>query len=255
MKAVDLAYEEFGSQNAAPLVILHGFFASSRNWRRIGEQLATKFHVYILDMRNHGNSPRNQEMDYPVMSGDVLHFINRHALSDAHLLGHSMGGKIAMWLALNHPESIKKLVVVDIAPKNYQHSFDKIINALIDLPLGEISNRKQAEDLLSSAIPELHYRQFLLQNLTLTAGHYGWRIDLEQFKSAGPSIAGFPKTQNLPAYAGEVLFIAGSLSGYVTPEDFAELFPGALYQSIEGAGHWPHVQKPEEFIEMVENFL
>jgi esterase len=194
-------------------------------------------------------------MDYPVLSGDVLHFMNRRNITDAHIIGHSMGGKIAMWLALNHPERINKLVVVDIAPKNYQHSFDKIINALIDLPLAEITNRKQAEDLLSSTIPELHYRQFLLQNLTLTAGLYGWRIDLEQFKAAGPSIAGFPDTQNLPAYAGDTLFIAGSLSGYVTPADIAGLFPGAIYQSIEGAGHWPHVQNPEEFIEMVENFL
>jgi esterase len=150
---------------------------------------------------------------------------------------------------------MKKLIVVDIAPKSYSHSFDKLIQALMDLPLADIGNRKQAEDLLSSAIPELHYRQFLLQNLMLANGGYQWRIDLNVFKASGPSIAAFPDINNLSAYAGEAFFIAGLSSGYVTRDDIALLFPNAIYRTITDAGHWPHVQKPEEFIEMVENFL
>lgn len=255
MEPVELACEEFGGENSTPLLILHGFFASSRNWRRIAGQLALKFHIYVLDIRNHGNSPRQQRMDYPAMSGDVLHFMNRRNINNAHVLGHSMGGKIAMWLALNHPERIKKLVIVDIAPKNYSHSFDTLIQALMDLPLAEITNRKQAEDFLSGTIPELHYRQFLLQNLMLTEGRYIWRIDLDTFKAEAPMIAAFPDTKGMPAYQGKALFIAGSLSDYVAEQDIVHLFPGALYRTIAEAGHWPHVQKPEEFIEMVENFL
>ena len=255
MTVVNLAFEEFGRENQVPVIILHGFFASSRNWRRIAERLSSQFHVYVLDLRNHGFSPRHPVMEYPAMSEDVLHFMNTHHLADAHIIGHSMGGKIAMWLGLNNPARMRKLVIVDIAPKNYNHSFDNIIQGLIDLPLAEIGNRKQAEDFLSGAIPELHYRQFLLQNLTLLNGRYDWRIDLGIFKAAGPTIASFPEYRSVPAYPGEALFIAGSLSNYVTCEDIAQLFPDSLYQTIADAGHWPHVQNPEDFIEMVENFL
>ena len=189
------------------------------------------------------------------MTADVLRFMDEHALTTAHIMGHSMGGKIAMWLALNHPERTDKLIVVDIAPKSYTHNFDKTIQALIDLPLDKIHNRKQAELMLAKDIPELDYRQFLLQNLILKDGGYHWRIDLAIFLLMASNIVAFPECQNLAPHHAETLFIAGADSAYVALEDTLRLFPKAMFEKIAKAGHWLHVQQPEIFTEVVEKFL
>ena len=255
MKTVQLAFEEFGNPDNAPLIILHGFFASSRNWRQIAEKLSSRFHVYVPDMRNHGASPHDPSMDYPAMAADLLDFIESRRMSSVNLLGHSMGGKIAMWLALNHPGIINKLIVVDIAPVNYIHSFDRLINALKALPLAEIVNRKQAEMLLSSAIPEAGYRQFLLQNLVLDNGKYHWRVDLDIFFNTSANIAAFPDADHLTPYLKDTLFVAGEQSAYVKQADVCTLFPQATVTAIADAGHWLHVQQPAVFIALVEKFL
>ena len=254
METVELAFEEFGSPDNTPLIILHGFFASSRNWRQVAEKLSAKFHVYVLDMRNHGASPHHPVMDYPVMAADLLRFIESRGLKTVNLLGHSMGGKIAMWFALNHPDTVEHLIVADIAPVSYKHSFDNTIDALKALPLAEISNRKQAEELLASAIPELSYRQFLLQNLLLKNGEYCWRMDLDIFYRMAPNIVVFPNTDHLKPFTGKTLVIAGADSNYVSAEDVAVLFPQASISTIANAGHWLHVQQPDVFTEMVEEF-
>ncbi len=255
METLELAFEEMGDPDNAPLIILHGFFASSRNWRQAAEKLAASYHVYVPDMRNHGASPHHPVMDYPSMVADLLKFMDAQGLAQASLLGHSMGGKIAMWFALNHPERMKKLIVVDIAPVSYSHSFDNLIQALKALPLHEISNRKQAELLLAPAIPELSYRQFLLQNLIMKNGAYCWRIDLDIFLLMAPNIAGFPCVEQIQPFIGITLFLAGEDSGYVNVEDVRSLFPGASFSIIVKAGHWLHVQQPGIFIEQVEKFL
>ncbi|MDD5463069.1 MAG: alpha/beta fold hydrolase [Methylococcales bacterium] len=255
METVDLAFEELGNPDDAPLIILHGFFASSRNWRQIAEKLAANFHIYVPDMRNHGMSPHHPLMDYPAMTADLLQFINARGLTTANLLGHSMGGKVAMWFALNYPEHMDKLVVVDIAPVSYKHSFDNLIQALKALPLHEISNRKQAELLLASAIPELSYRQFLLQNLVLKDGMYCWRINLNIFLLMAPNIAAFPVAAQRAPFTRETLFLAGEDSGYVKADNMKALFPAATLSVIANAGHWLHVQQPDVFIEQVEQFL
>jgi esterase len=255
MKAIELAFEEFGSADNAPLIILHGFLASSRNWRFVAQKLAAQFHVYVVDMRNHGTSPHASLMDYPSMAQDLLLFLNQRGLQKASLLGHSMGGKIAMWFALNHPDYVNKLIVADIAPVSYSHSFDDTLNALRSLPLEEISNRKQAEIMLAAAIPELSYRQFLLQNLVLDDGHYGWRINLDIFQQMAPHIAAFPDINTLQPYPGETLFIAGNDSNFVSAETINKPFPDSQVKIIHDAGHWLHVQQPAEFIGLVENFL
>lgn len=256
MKTVKLAFEEFGNPDNAPLIILHGFFASSRNWRLIAEKLSTAgFHVYVLDMRNHGASPHHPLMDYQTMAADLLLFIESRGMSSVNLLGHSMGGKIAMWFALNHPGILNKLIVVDIAPISYTHSFDPLIQALKSLPLAEITNRKQAEAQLASAIPEPGYRQFLLQNLVLDNGRYCWRVDLDIFFDTSANIAAFPAANHLIPYSKKTLFIAGGDSAYVKPADVHTLFPQATVTAIADTGHWLHVQQPAAFTALVENFL
>jgi pimeloyl-ACP methyl ester carboxylesterase len=252
---MNMFFEEFGNSNNPPLIILHGFFASSRNWRTVAEKLAMQFHVYVLDLRNHGASFHHPVMDYPTMAADLLAFIKQQGLATVSLLGHSMGGKVAMWFALNHPDSVHKLMVVDIAPVSYTHCFNAIIGALQALPLAQISNRKQADDFLATAIPELSYRQFLLQNLVLVNGAYCWRVDLDIFYHAAPAIIGFPDTEVIAPFIGKALFIAGEQSNYVKAEDMLPLFPIATLSVIAGAGHWLHVQQPEVFISRVVDFL
>ncbi len=255
MKTVELFFEEFGDPYNSPLIILHGFFASSRNWRQVAQRLAARFHVYVPNLRNHGASPHHPLMDYPSMTADLLQFIDDRGLETANLLGHSMGGKVAMWLALTSPNKVNKLIVADIAPVSYQHSFDNTVLALKALPLAELSNRKQAETLLAVAIPELSYRQFLLQNLILKDGKYCWRLDLDIFQRMAPNIAAFPKADHLAPFAGKALFIAGGNSDFVQLEDINSLFPDAVFSTIVDAGHWLHVQQPDAFMARVEDFL
>ncbi|MFK5948691.1 MAG: alpha/beta fold hydrolase [Methylococcales bacterium] len=255
MKAVELAYEHFGDKAKVPLIVLHGFFASSRNWRQIAKKLAEYYCVYVVDMRNHGNSPHNPEMDYPLMSEDLKLFMQQRQIVTANILGHSMGGKVAMWFALTYPESVQKLIVVDISPVTYQHSFDQIINALKQLPLEQISNRKQADEYLEPLIPELSYRQFLLQNLQLKQGKYSWRVDLDIFYRTANNIIGFPSVENIAPYKGEVLFIMGGNSTYTNKEAIKQSFPHAKISTVDQASHWLHVEKPARFVKEVVNFL
>ncbi len=250
-----LVFEEFGNPQQPPLIILHGFFASARNWRTVAEKLAVNFHVYVLDQRNHGASPHHAIMDYPTMAADLFAFIEQQGLTTVSLLGHSMGGKVAMWFALCHPSFVDKLIIADIAPVNYTHCFDATIGGLKSLPLARISNRKQADEFLSAAIPELSYRQFLLQNLLLVDGAYCWRVNLDIFQRAAPAIIGFPNTDDIGQFTGNALFIAGEQSNYVQARDLNPLFPTATLTVVAGAGHWLHVQQPAIFIAQIENFL
>jgi len=206
-------------------------------------------------MRNHGVSPHHVLMDYPAMSSDLLLFMDVHKFNTVSLLGHSMGGKVAMWFALNYPERLDKLIVVDIAPISYTHCFNNFIQALKELPLDQINNRKEAELWLVEHIPEQSYRQFLLQNLILKGGSYSWRINLDTFYRMAPNIIAFPSVESVAPYAGSALFLGGENSGYIKLEDINVLFPNALFNIIANAGHWLHVQQPIVFIEEVESYL
>jgi esterase len=250
-----LAFDVFGDSTQPPLIILHGFFASARNWRNVAVKLADQFYVYVLDQRNHGASFHDPLMDYPTMAADLLAFIEQQDLTKVSLLGHSMGGKVAMWFALNYPDRVNKLIVADIAPVSYVHCFNHIIGSLQALPLEQISNRKQAEEYLAAAIPEPSYRQFLLQNLVLVNGTYAWRVDLAVFYQSAPAIIAFPDTNKIAPFVGTSLFIAGQQSDYVTAETISSLFPTAKLTVIAGAGHWLHVQQPDAFITQVKHFL
>jgi pimeloyl-ACP methyl ester carboxylesterase len=221
----------------------------------VAEKLASQFHVYVPDMRNHGASFHHPAMDYPIMAADLLQFIEQRGLTTVSLLGHSMGGKVAMWFALCHPDKVDKLIIADIAPVSYSHCLNTTIGALQALPLAQISNRKQAEEYLAVAIPELSYRQFLLQNLVLVDGAYRWRVDLAIFSQTAPAIIAFPNSDNVAPFIGKALFIAGELSNYVKAADINQLFPNANLHIIARAGHWLHVQQAEIFITEVGNFL
>lgn len=250
-----LFYEEYGNQESPVLIIVHGFFASSRNWRKVAKTLSSDYHIYVLDMRNHGQSPHNSIMDYPSMAEDIRQFLLSKHIKKANIIGHSMGGKVAMYLALNTPEIINRLIVADISPTQYKHSFDDIISALKSVPLAEISNRKQADEFLMMAIPELGFRQFLLQNLVLKEGCYQWRINLDYFQANADNIISFPKDNTLPGYLESILFLAGGNSNYIKAADVDTFFPKANILSIENAGHWLHAEQPDAFCAAVKQYL
>ncbi len=255
MQTVSLHFEEYGTDNEFPLIILHGFFASNRNWRFIAKQLSDRYHVFNVDLRNHGSSLHHELMDYPSMAHDLKAFIDAHGLAPAHILGHSMGGKVAMWFALHFPAMLQKLIVVDVAPMSYEHSFDPLIDALKALPLNQLLNRKQADEWLSPAIENAEFRQFLLQNLVLQEGSFQWRINLDYFKTAGPFIVGFPDLPESLQLKASTLFIKGEQSNYVHETQVYRFFPHAIVATIANAGHWLHVEAPEAFLTSVNDFL
>ena len=254
VESVELAFESFGTPNQPPLLILHGFLAASRNWRSVAKSLGEHHHVYVLDMRNHGNSPHTRVLDYPSMAADLLAFMDRHNIRVGHLLGHSMGGKVAMWFALHHPARVASLIVADIAPVNYQHSFDYLVETLRRLPVDDLGNRKQAEEALAESIPDLAYRQFLLQNLLLKDGRYYWRINLDIIKNNAHHIVGFPEIAG-PIFARPVLFIGGGNSKYLDRDAIYQVFPQAQIQEIPDTGHWLYVEAPEEFCRLVNGWI
>ena len=254
MKAVELVFETYGNPNDCPLIILHGFLASSRNWRTVAKRLSDKHCVYVLDMRNHGASPHNEQMDYPIMAHDVIGFMDGLGIQKAHLLGHSMGGKVAMCVALSYPKRIESLMIADIAPVSYQHCFDPMIKALRQLPLEKLSNRKQAEQFLAEAIPDMGFRQFLLQNLLLKDGAYYWRINLEIIQKTAHHIVGFPEHYK-QSFADKALFIAGQHSAYIQPAGVCNLFPQAEIIEISNTGHWLYVEAPEMFCRVVNDWI
>ncbi len=255
VKALPLAFDQFGDHEHSVLIILHGFFASSRNWRSIAKILSENYRVYVPDMRNHGGSPHSNVMDYPAMAADLKLFFDRHKIRRAKLLGHSMGGKAVMWFALNYPEYVEELVVADISPTAYRHSFNATIQALKELPLHSIASRKDAESILAESIKDASYRQFLLQNLQLNEGEFSWRVDLDIFYRTADNIIGFPSTAGIVPYRDKALFVGGADSDYIRPDDVFRLFPKAQITTIPDTGHWLHVQAPERFCDEVNAFL
>lgn len=253
---VELSFEAFNPEHdGVPLIILHGFFAAARNWRSLAKRWSLQRPVYALDLRNHGASPHHPQMDYPSMADDVLAFMDCQRFAQADLLGHSMGGKIAMWLALNQPQRVRQLVIADIAPVSYSHCFKHTIDSLRSLELADLLNRKQAEERLAPAIVDLSYRQFLLQNLQLQQGCYCWRINLDFFQKNAHHIVAFPDTAHLEAFERPVLFLSGEQSYYIRQEAIEAHFPAAAIIELSGTSHWLHVDAPDVFVRYTEDWL
>jgi len=255
---VILNFAKYG-EAGRPLIILHGLFGSARNWQGIAKQLAESYSVYTLDLRNHGSSPHADVMDYESMAADVLAFMEQNELEDAIVLGHSMGGKVAMQLALSAPEKVSQLIIVDIAPVAYAHNFDDVLLGLYHVPLETVGSRKEADKYLAEKVSVPSLRQFLLQNLVAnTAGGYQWRVNLASIEENMPDVMGFPTNSAEKTYTKQTLFINGGKSTYMAPRyrgATEEMFPTAEFQTIAKSGHWPHIESPVEFMTVLNRFL
>jgi esterase len=244
-----------------PLIILHGLFGSSDNWQTLGKHFSEKgFAVYLVDLRNHGRSPHSDEWNYKVMSDDVLELMNDNAIDKAIVIGHSMGGKTAMQLAVEHPDRLIKLVVVDIAPKKYNSTQKDVAEALQRVDLDSVTSRKEAEEILNEGIDDTGTKQFLLKNLYWKEGEkekLAWRFNLDVIANKIEEASDELNWNGTPCNV-DTLFIRGERSNYIRNEDFErikEIFPHAVIETISGAGHWVHSEKPVEFFERIIDFL
>ncbi|MFA0961984.1 alpha/beta fold hydrolase [Roseivirga sp. BDSF3-8] len=253
--AETLHFKEMGE--GKPLVIFHGLFGSSDNWVTVGRELAKTFQVYLVDMRNHGDSPHQDVHTYESMAEDILQFLDDQKLERPFIIGHSMGGKAAMNFAVRHPDRFEKLIIVDIAPKAYPVHHRTILDGLMGIDVANLESRQEADKQLAKSIPEKPVRQFLLKNLDRDKeGEYSWKLNLAALDANLETIgAGMEEhyTTDKP-----VLFIRGEKSNYIQDQDsiaIVALFPNSSIETIKGAGHWVHAEKPQEFVELVTGFI
>jgi pimeloyl-ACP methyl ester carboxylesterase len=238
-----------------PLVIAHGLFGSGRNWGVIARRLADRREVVAVDMRNHGESPRFDVQGYPEMAADLAEVVE-HLGGCADVLGHSMGGKAAMVLALTRGDLVRRLVVADIAPVAYAHEQVQNVEAMRAVPLERVRTRAEADAALAERIGDPALRAFFLQSLDLKAVPPRWRLNLNVMEAEMAKIIGWPGTAG--RFEGPALFLSGAESPYVKPEHremIRALFPAARFARLAGAGHWLHAEKPREFEETVRVFL
>ena len=242
-----------------PMIILHGFLGMSDNWKTLGKEFSEKgFEVHLVDQRNHGRSPHSAELDYLSMAKDIKEYMDQHQLKDLILMGHSMGGKTAMMTACLFPHLVKKLIVVDIAPKYYAPHHQQILDGLQAVNRADMSSRGEAEDLLAKYVPEADVRLFLLKNLYWKSkGKLALRMNLDVLMANVEAVG-----EALPgdySYGGPTLFIKGEKSNYIrTEEDLPEIlkhFPSAEVKIIQDAGHWVHAENKDDFFNAVQDFL
>lgn len=246
-----LATQEYGEGgDRPPLLIAHGLFGSARNWGVIAKRLSGDRRVLAVDMRNHGDSPWAESHGYGDLASDLADTLG----GACDLLGHSMGGKAAMMLALTRPDLVNRLIVADIAPVTYSHTQSHLIDAMNGLDLSQVGLRSDADRLLAESIEDRGVRAFLLQSLDVREKQ--WRFNLPVLKSQMDQIIGFPDIGG--SYDGPVLFLSGAESDYVQKghrDRIKALFPNARFAKIPGAGHWLHAEKPREFEAAVAAFL
>ncbi|WP_372917893.1 alpha/beta fold hydrolase [Salegentibacter sp.] len=241
-----------------PFIFLHGFLGMGDNWKTLGGEFAEAgYQVHLVDQRNHGKSPHSDDFDYQIMADDIVDYCKQHNLSDIILLGHSMGGKAAMLMAAQNPELVKKLIVVDIAPKYYAPHHQQILDGLTALEEANLSSRKEAENLLKEFISNKGIRLFLLKNLDRESqDKLCLKLNLSALKANIEKVGeALPEDQK---YKGETVFIRGENSDYITSEDevsIKEQFPKAEIISIPNAGHWVHAENSDAFYDAVLKFL
>lgn len=252
---VNLFHVDLGGAGRPPMLVLHGLLGSSRNWQTTGRDLAAHFHVFALDARNHGRSPHADAMNYEAMAEDLAGWMDAHGLPRATLVGHSMGGKIAMLLACRQPQRVDRLVVVDVAPRDYSWQGHRAeFLAMNELSLGSLQSRQEAEMRFEARVPDLGMRKFLTTNLARDdAGQWRWSINLPVLTAALPQLE---KDALRPddRFDGPTQFILGGRSRYVQESDHAVIrahFPSARFTTIPEAGHNPHMDAREAFVRAV----
>ncbi|HID44321.1 MAG TPA: alpha/beta fold hydrolase [Chromatiaceae bacterium] len=254
-----LAYREFGQeQPGTPLILLHGLLGSLVNWQRIARHLGDRYRVVVPDLRNHGRSPHASDVRYEVMAADVLELMDDLGLHKPAVVGHSMGGKTAMVLALGHPGRVERLGVVDIAPVTYEGRLALLLDALLSLPLDKIDNRRHADELLAQRVMDKAVRDHMLQNLRRTEEGWRWRNNLRALREGLDIISAFPELPEGSTYTGKSLFIAGERSTYIESAHTAsirKLFPNAEMAQVAEAGHWIYAEQPEAFLRVLSHFL
>lgn len=254
---MQLAFREYGS--GQPLIILHGLFGQSDNWNTMAKRFEEKgFRVFTVDQRNHGLSAHSEIWDYKVMADDLKNFISQHQLEKPIVLGHSMGGKTAMFFELYFPGIAEKLIIADIAPRAYEAKHDSVLKALKAVDFSKIKNRKEAEAVLNEHIPDFGTKQFLLKNIywkDADSGLMNWRFNLKvidkEYANIGVEVP--DSKSNI-----ETLFIRGEKSNYISEKDLTDIekrFPNYKLVTIKDSGHWIHAEKPNEFFEEVLKFI
>jgi len=252
---MELHFQKYG--DGYPLIILHGLFGMSDNWTSHARRLATYFSVYTLDQRNHGRSGWHSDFNYRVMADDLLQFMKCESIEDCFLLGHSMGGKTAMTFALEFPEKVSKLIIADISPDAYNNRHDILIDAMLSVDLADKKSRSEVEAVLQKTIVDERIRHFLLKNLywkdrTILA----WKANLDVILQNLHEV--FKEIESASSFLKPSLFIRGGNSHYILDNHIPginRLFPGSVIETIEGASHWLHAEKPDEFLSLVYSFL
>lgn len=252
-----LFYRRYGSGD--PVIILHGVFGISDNWVTIGRKLANNFEVFIPDMRNHGQSPHSPTINYFSMVDDLLEFIEEHEIEDPVLIGHSMGGKVAMNFVLDVALPVKKLVVVDIGPGAYtpRQIHLRIIRAMKAVNFDSVQSRSDVENIIMGSLNDKKLIRFILKNLhRINEKRYGWRLNIDAINENLENISGGINLSN--SYSNPSLFILGGASDYVTEDDqslILEYFDNAQFKTIQNATHWVHADHPDELCSILSDFL
>lgn len=248
-----LFFREAGQ--GTPLIILHGLFGSSDNWYSLSKVFAAKYRVFTIDQRNHGQSPHSNEHDYKLMTEDLGEFIQEHKLEKPIILGHSMGGKVAMNFAIKDPGRTGKLIVVDIMPKSYPLHHDHILGGMKSLDLAKLQSRGEADEILSKQIPKVDERQFIMKNLAREQKDFVWKLNLNSLDANIGKMG--EALQYEGQYTGPTLFVRGAKSGYYKTGDEKEVaryFPNAKWVVLD-TGHWVQAEKPKEFETVVLSWL
>jgi pimeloyl-ACP methyl ester carboxylesterase len=250
---MQLHYQILGQ--GQPLILLHGLFGASNNWGGVAKHFSQHYLLICVDLRNHGSSPHSASQSYANMADDLLELCDALSLERIHLLGHSLGGKVAMQFATRHPEWVEKLIVVDMAMRAYADAHTHLIDAMMAIDLATLQGRHEVDKILSNSIPQAIVRQFLLMNLIKSESNLAWRINLAALKT---NYAGLQQAVCENAhYEKPCLFIRGEHSDYVKEADIEQIktnFINAQFASLPTA-HWVHAEQPQAFIEVVRNFL
>ncbi len=265
---MELFYRKIGI-SGPPLIILHGLYGSSDNWISVAKLLENHFEIFLIDQRNHGKSPHSNDFNYELLSNDLFEFFAKHNIVKASIIGHSMGGKAAMFFAKKYPELINSLLIIDIAPKNYQNIYspelvthNKIIETLLSINLNELKSREQADEEMAKNIDSIKLRSFLLKNLHRNKnGNFEWLLNLKSISENFNNIAdGFEKIEweNIEISGFPVLFVKGENSKYILDEDLLlinKLFPATEIFELSNTGHWLHAEKPNDLADKIISFI